>query len=161
MTVDRNELYRYLTRKYRSASTDDVHDAVQYAVVVAYEASTLREPPQNVQAYITTVASRALARSYTKSRNIVRSEPQQGDVWDYAVGYGALKAERDVHDAAVDASSVLHALPATYAEVLRKHYLEGLSFEEIGRNEGVAGAAVRKRHERALKHARKMFAERA
>jgi DNA-directed RNA polymerase specialized sigma24 family protein len=49
-------------------------------------------------------------------------------------------------------------MPENYAVVLRKHYMEGLPLEEIARQEGVSGECIRKRHERALRYARKLFA---
>ncbi len=149
MQVDRNELYRLLTRRYVGTLADDVHEAIQYAVVVAYEASMAREPLQNVQAYVTTVAHRALARTATERRKVMSvkhlPEEQQG--------------APEAHDDRVDANVILGVLPPRYAEVLRRHYLEGLPLEDIARDEGVSGPSIRKRHERALKLARRLFAE--
>jgi RNA polymerase sigma factor (sigma-70 family) len=62
-------------------------------------------------------------------------------------------------DAKVDAASILTSLPSHYAEVLRMHYLEGLTLDETSRRLGCTAQSVRKRHERALRWARKRFAK--
>lgn len=157
MIVDRNELYRVLTRKYYGAMRDDVHEAVQHAVVATYEASVLREPPHNVQAYVTTVASRALARSRAYSRRFVHPERDTFDGWASFEGLASPLVVVEQHDPTMDASIVIKAMPENYALVLRQHYIEGLPLEEIARQAGVSAECMRKRHERALKHARKLF----
>lgn len=149
MQIDRNELYRILSRRYVGTMADDIHEAIQYAVVVAYESSMAREPLQNVQAYVTTVAHRALARFAEARRKVVRSE----------VAADEQMADLERHDDRVDALVILGALPPSYAEVLRRHYLEGQTLEEIARGQGVTGQSIRKRHERALKLARRIFTE--
>jgi RNA polymerase sigma factor (sigma-70 family) len=127
---------------------DDVHEAIQYAVVVAYEASMAREPLLNVQAYVTTVAHRALARTALERRKMMTMEtpPEEHE------------GTSEVHDDRVDAHAILGVLPPRYADVLRRHYLEGLPLEDIAREDGVSGPSVRKRHERAIKLARRLFA---
>ena len=157
MYVDRNELYRVLTRKYHGMQRDDVHEAVQHAVVVAYEACIMREPPHNIQAYVTTVASRALARSKSYSRKFVHPERDTFDGWSLLEEDSSILRATEDHATTVDAGRVISAMPEHYATVLRKHYIEGLPFEEIARQIGVTAECVRKRHERALKHARKLF----
>jgi RNA polymerase sigma factor (sigma-70 family) len=62
------------------------------------------------------------------------------------------------HESVIDVADILEQAPDTYAEVLRLHYLEGLPLEEAAEKLGVSGACLRKRHERALKWARKHFA---
>ncbi|MCX6141048.1 MAG: sigma-70 family RNA polymerase sigma factor [Candidatus Kapabacteria bacterium] len=157
MNVDRNELYRHLTRKYTGMRHDDVHEAVQYAVVVAYETSVLREPPHNLQAYVTTVASRAMSRAITLSRRFVHPERDMYDGWASLEDADSPLITVEAHETNVDAERVITSMPNTYASLLRKHYMEGLPLEQIAKQEGVSPECVRKRHERALKHARKLF----
>jgi len=157
VNVDRNELYRHLTRKYAGARHDDVHEAVQYAVVVAYEVSVLHEPPHNVQAYVTTVANRAMSRTVSNARRFVHPERDTFDGWASLENADSPLITVEQHETSVDAGRVIHAMPDSYADVLRKHYMEGLPMEEIAKQEGVSGECIRKRHERALKFARKLF----
>lgn len=158
MKVNRGELYRFLSRRYSAASPDDVDEAIQHAVTVTYEMSVLREAPNNAQAYVTTVATRALARTVSRTRSMVHP--------DRDVEYGWMPYEHVAsplvvvpsHDDAVDASTVLARLPELDAALLRRHYLEGIPFEEIARELELTPECVRKRHERALKRARSLFA---
>lgn len=158
MVVDRNELYRHLTRRYAGALPDDVHEAVQYAVVVAYETSVMREPPHNLQAYVTTVANRVMSKHAALAKRFVHPERDTFDGWSSFEDDDSPLVTKEDHETNVDAGRVIGAMPDTYAEVLRKHYMQGLSLEEIAKQEGVSSQCIRKRHERALKYARKLFA---
>ncbi|MBL0321240.1 MAG: sigma-70 family RNA polymerase sigma factor [Ignavibacteria bacterium] len=157
VVVDRSELYRHLTRRYAGALPDDVHEAVQYAVVVAYETSVMREPPYNLQAYVTTVANRVMSRHAANARRFVHPERDGTDGWSPFEDRDSPLVTTEDHETTVDAGRVIGAMPDTYAEVLRKHYMLGLPLEEIARQEGVSGECIRKRHERALRYARKLF----
>ena len=160
MEVNRSELYRFLTRRYSAATPDDVDEAIQHAVTVTYEMSVMREAPNNAQAYVTTVAARALARTVTRTKSMVH--PDRDDE------YGWMPYERassplvviPAHEDVVDASTVLAGLPEQDAALLRRHYLDGMPFEEIAREWDLKPECIRKRHERALKRARSLFVSR-
>ena len=157
MHVNRSELYRYLTRRYSGATSDDVDEAIQHAVTVTYEMSVLREPPNNAQAYIATVATRALTRTIARSRTMVHPDRDEEYGW---MPYERVASPLVVvprHDEAVDTATVLARLSAQDAALLRRHYLEGIPFEEIAREWDLTPECVRKRHERALKRARALF----
>lgn len=158
MQVNRGELYRFLSRRYSAASSDDVDEAIQHAVTVTYEMSVLREAPNNAQAYVTTVASRALARTVSRTRSMVHPDRDEEHGWLPFEQTSSPLVVTPAHDDAVDASSVLARLPEQDAALLRRHYLEGMPFEEIAREWDLKPECVRKRHERALKRARSLFA---
>lgn len=157
MRINRSELYRMLTRRFKYVDTEDVVDAVQTAVATTWEVAILREPPRNPQAYSTVVAHRVMCRMIEHRRRFFR--PYQdlrfgtpdADVMDPSL------LTVDDADSTVDAHTVLESLPVIHADVLRRHYLEGRPLEEIARLEGVTAECMRKRHERAIKHARKLF----
>lgn len=158
MQVNRGELYRFLSRRYSAASSDDVDEAIQHAVTVTYEMSVLREAPNNAQAYVTTVAARTLARTVARSRSMVHPDRDEEYGW---MPYERTSSHLVVvpsHENDVDASTVLSRLPEQDAALLRRHYLEGMPFEEIARELDLKPECVRKRHERALKRARSLFA---
>lgn len=158
MEIDRSELYRYLTRRYSYVDVEEVRDAVQSAIAATWERSVLREPPQNVQAYSTVVAQRMLMRQIEYRRRHLNPTGILQNGWDDVgyLGYSSITS-RDA-EASVDAQTVLNALPDRYANILRRHYLDGHTLEELAHNEGVTPECMRKRHERAIKCARKMFA---
>jgi hypothetical protein len=157
MQVNRAELYRFLSRRYSAASSDDVDEAIQHAVTVTYEMSVLREAPNNAQAYVTTVATRALARSVARTRSMVHPDRDEEYGWMPYERTSSPLVVTPVHEDVVDASTVLSTLPEQDAALLRRHYLEGIPFEEIAREWDLKPECVRKRHERALKRARALF----
>lgn len=157
MDIDRSELYRYLTRRYSYVDVEEVRDAVQSAIAATWERSVLREPPQNLQAYSTVVAQRMLMRQIEYRRRHLNPSGILQNGWD-DVGYlGHAPVTSRSAEANVDAQTVLKALPDHYASVLRRHYLDGHTLEELAHSEGVTPECMRKRHERAIKCARKMF----
>lgn len=157
MHINRSELYRLLTRRFVYVDSEDVVDAVQTAVATTWEVAILREPPRNPQAYSTVVAYRVMGRMIEHRRRFfrpyhdLRFGTQDNDGIDMAL----LTVEDN--DVTVDAHAVLEALPANHADVLRRHYLEGKPLEELARTDGVTPECMRKRHERAIKCARKLF----
>ncbi|MEY3387211.1 MAG: Sigma-70, region 4 [Bacteroidota bacterium] len=159
MHIDRSELYRLLTRRFNYVDSDDVVDAVQTAIATTWEVAILREPPRNAQAYSTVVAYRAMCRTIEYRRRFYRprNEMRFGTPDpDYVEGPLLIS---DDSETTYDAHAVLESLPANQAEILRLHYLEGKPLEELARHAGVTAECMRKRHERALKHARKIFSK--
>jgi RNA polymerase sigma factor (sigma-70 family) len=157
MNVNRGELYRFLSRRYSAASPDDVDEAIQHAVTVTYEMSVLREAPNNAQAYVTTVATRALARTVSRTRSMVHPDRDDEYGWIPYEHVSSPLVVMPTHDDTVDASTVLSGLPERDAALLRRHYLEGIPFEVIAQELELTPECVRKRHERALKRARSLF----
>ena len=154
-------LYRVIKRQFPSAEREQVVEAVREAIYVAF--MTVRErcvEVYNVEAFMTTVARRSIARELRRQRRIIR--PDVGDYisWDAVESDGP--SVRDVesdHAASIDAADIMQAMPPTYAEVMRLYYLEGLTHEQVAERIGITPACVRKRHERAIKWARKTFGE--
>jgi DNA-directed RNA polymerase specialized sigma24 family protein len=79
--------------------------------------------------------------------------------WDDVGHLGHAPVTSRGAEASVDAQTVLKALPDHYASILRRHYLDGLTLEELANTEGVTPECMRKRHERAIKYARKIFSK--
>lgn len=154
-------LYRAIKRQFPSAEREQVLDALQEAACVTY--MTMRErcvEVYNVDAFMTTVARRSIARELRRQRRMVR--PDAGDYisWDSVEGdQPTLRDEEAYHASSIDAADIMQAMPPTYAEVMRLYYLEGLTHEQVAERLGATPACVRKRHERAIKWARKTFGE--
>lgn len=157
MDIDRTELYRYLTRRYSYVDVEEVQDAVQSAIAATWEVSVLREPPRNAQAYSTVVAHRMLIRQIEYRRRHMRPSYSLPNGWDDLIELAPPPISSRCVEAQVDAQTVLEALPCHYAEILRRHYLDGKTLDELARTDGVTPECMRKRHERAIKCARKMF----
>ncbi len=160
MHINRGDLYRLLTRRFKFADKEDAIDAVQSAVAATWEVAILREPPRNPQAYSTVVAYRVMGRMIEQRRRFrrPRMDLRMGVVDpDYLEGP---LLTTDESETAYDAHAVLEALPLNHADVLRRHYLEGKPLEELARTDGVSPECMRKRHERAIKYARKLFVTR-
>lgn len=159
MHIDRSELYRYLTRRYSYVDAEEVNDAVQSAIVATWEVSVLREPPRNAQAYSTVVAHRTLLRYIEYRRRHIRPVRDEETGWEALESLGAATSPASATESIVDAHAVLETIPTHYADVLRRHYLEGHTLEELAKADGITPECMRKRHERAIKCARKMFGE--
>jgi RNA polymerase sigma factor (sigma-70 family) len=155
------QLYRYLSRCFPVMKPDDVFDAINEA-----RGEHLRQSlefgrvVENVAAYTTVVARRSLARAFRRRLTIVSFEQAGDGVVEAAtdrVDVARFDEEERALDATVDAARILTDLPPQYAQVLRMHYLEGLTLDETSRRLGCTAQSVRKRHERALRWARKRF----
>lgn len=157
MDIDRSEIYRYLTRRYAYVDVEEVRDAVQSAVAATWERSVMREPPQNIQAYSTVVAHRMLLRQIEYRRRHLSPSGMMANGWDDIGYFGHSAASPRTAEANVDALTVLKALPDHYSSILRRHYLDGMTLEELAESDGVTPECMRKRHQRAIRYARKMF----
>lgn len=163
MNAAEGQLYRYLTRCFPVMKPDDVYDAMNEARGEQLRQSlALGRVVENVAAYTTVVARRSLAKAFRRRLTMVSVEQVGESTIEAAaerVDVDRCTDELRALDAKVDAASILTSLPSHYAEVLRMHYLEGLTLDETSRRLGCTAQSVRKRHERALRWARKRFAK--
>ena len=109
---------------------------------------------------MTTVAKRSLSREIRRQRRMVRPDNGEHITWERVERERIEPLDQEsVHATAIDAADIMQAMPPTYAEVMRLYYLEGLTHEQVAERIGISHACVRKRHERAIKWARKTFGE--
>ncbi len=151
MELDLSSLYRTLARRFRKVERCDLVDAVASSQVVIWEARDNGTVVHNAEAYCTTVAHRYISRELRRRKRHLHLEQVDPMQWE------AMVVEEP--DVLVDAHEVLEQAPKLFSEIMRLHYLEGRSLEDIAKHLGITSMAARKRHERALKWARKAFAE--
>ncbi len=163
MNATEGQLYRYLSRCFPVMKPDDVFDAINEARGEHLrQAMELGRVVENVAAYTTVVARRSLAKAFRRRLTIMSFEQAGDGVVEAAADrqdVDRFTEESNALDASVDAQSILTDLPPQYAEVLRMHYLEGLTLDETSRRLGCSAQSIRKRHERALRWARKRFSK--
>ncbi len=158
MQLNTRMVHQYITKRYSDASSDDIDDAVSYSFITVWKATEAGVVIRCPEAFAITVAKRAITAQIRWREKYVH--PDDDSRYDWPIessrffGY-----ELPDPTTRMDAEQILREAPATYATVLRKHYLEGQSFNDIATSDGITPACVRKRHERALKWARKHFAE--
>ena len=151
-------LYRLLTRQFVGADKEDVRDAIGTAQLVACERTMMaREPVMNQDAFMTCVARRVLNSSVKRKRR--HQFPQEGgdEGWAMFEREHLYIEPAEQMDAVVESQMLFESLPVSYAEVLRLHYLEGITLDEASKRLGVTPECMRKRHERALRMARRLL----
>jgi RNA polymerase sigma factor (sigma-70 family) len=153
------DLYRVLRRQFPRVDQEDLVEAVREAVVVSYLSDhQLQGGIRNVEAFSTIVARRSLGRELRRQRRLVHPDRAEQYGWDEIdVQTRTMIDEEATCAAAIDASDIMEAMPDNYAEVMRMHYMEGLTLEEAAQRAGVTSECMRKRHERAIKWARRRF----
>jgi len=156
MEINAAEIYASLARRFNRLGPDDLDDAIADSRATAWMAREAGVTLHNVDAFCTVVARRSLTRMMREQRRVLHPDHDPLVGWEDLEGGSAIAVEED-RDAHIDAHDVLAQAPDLFAEVLRLHYLEGLSLEEAAKQLGVSGACLRKRHERALKWARERF----
>lgn len=149
-------LYRLLSRQFAGVDRDDVQDAISTAQLVRFERTlTLREPVLNEEAFMTCVARRALNVAVKrKNRHYFPQEAGEEGWAMFEREYMYFEPEAEL-DASLESKRLLESMPSNYAEVLRMHYLEGITLDEASKRVGVTPECMRKRHERALRMARR------
>lgn len=154
------DLYRVLRRQFPRADHDDVVEAVREAEVVNYLADIRAGGSvRNVEAFSTVVAQRSLGREMRRQKRLLRPDVVEHIDWDQIeMMRQTLPNEEETTAATIDAHDIMDAMPDIYAQVMQLHYLEGLTLDEAAKRIGVSAQCIRKRHERALKWARKRFA---
>lgn len=154
-------IYRALAKRYEAADYDDINDALAVADTAVWQAREAGTEVRNPEAFCTCVAKRVLGRTVRRKKRMVYPDHQVNLTdWDEIQRErNAPSASADPSDT-IDAHGILESVPEKYAEVLRIHYLEGKSFEDAAAELGVTPECLRKRHERALKWAKKYFIER-
>jgi RNA polymerase sigma factor (sigma-70 family) len=160
-TMNAQELYRCLSRQFPRARTEDVYDAIYGAYeCVLMMSDHSDEQIRNVQAFATVVARRILTKDYYRRRRIT-NEADVGTatmvVMESLEAADRYRSQEGAEDARMDTERIMTELPEQYAELLRRHYLEGHTFESLAKEYGCSPESLRKRHERALKWARKRF----
>ncbi|MDZ4744991.1 MAG: sigma factor-like helix-turn-helix DNA-binding protein [bacterium] len=150
-------LYRLLTRQFAGVDKDDVRDAIGTAqLVTAERVMMVREPVLNEEAFMTCVARRALNVMVKRKKR--HDYPQAGDESWRLFERQHLSANSELElDASIESRRLLEVLPVSYSEVLRLHYLEGITLDEASKRVGVSAECMRKRHERALRMARRLL----
>lgn len=151
-------LYRLLTRQYAGVDKEDVRDAIGTAQLVTYErAMMLREPVLNEEAFLTCVARRTLNVMVKRKKRHVFPQDGGDEGWAMFEREYLVNEPTEELDAIIESNHLLEVLPENYAEVLRLHYLEGITLDEASKRVGVSAECMRKRHERALRLARRML----
>lgn len=154
-------IYRALARRYEAADSDDINDALAVADTVIWQAREAGTAVRNADAFCTCVAKRVLGRAVRRKKRMVYPDHEEDPTdWDEIQRERGLPTVSLDPSDAIDAQEILESAPEKYAEVLRIHYLEGMSFEDAANELGVTPECLRKRHERALKWAKKYFVER-
>ncbi|MCU0329810.1 MAG: sigma-70 family RNA polymerase sigma factor [Candidatus Kapabacteria bacterium] len=160
-TKDAQELYKCLSRQFPRARAEEVYDAIYDAyecVLMAHERD--EDLIRNVQAFATVVARRILTKDYYRQRRIA-NETDLGSatmvVMESQEAALAYQQTERAEEARLDTERIMSELPDHYAELLRRHYLDGCTFEQLAKEYGCSPESLRKRHERALKWARKRF----
>lgn len=139
------------------ADPDDIDDAVAVADAVAWQAREGGVELRNADAYRTIVAKRALGHALKRQRKHVYPDRDDSIAWSTIPEAEVSAYGYEDPSIPIDARGIISQAPVNYAEVLRLHYLEGLTFEDAAVRLGVSAECLRKRHERALKWARKKF----
>jgi len=151
-------LYRLLTRQFAGVDKEDVRDAIGAAQLVTCERAMMaREPVLNEEAFMTCVARRALNVSVKRKKRLQYPQDAGDEGWAIFEREYLYNEPSETLDATVDSRRLLETLPHSYAEVLRLHYLEGITLDEASRRLGITAECMRKRHERALRMARRLL----
>lgn len=151
MEIDLGAFYRTLARSFRTVDRCDLADAIATSQAVVWEVRDQGTVVHNVEAYCTTIARRYLSREIRRQRKHAALDLLDPEVWETMT--------MEEPEVLVDAHEVLEQAPEMFAEIMRLHYLEGRPFEDIARVLQISPEAARKRHERALKWARRTFCE--
>lgn len=156
------DVYRRYERLFPHCSPDDVDDAMSVAAIAAYHSvHTAREPINDAPAFQYRVMSRFLIRATKRRyRFVFPDQAESATGWDAIEDVrdeGRLLETTETLEDRLETEAILDHLPAHYAQVLNLHYLEGYTLEEAAHKVGVSGPCMRKRHERALKVARKIM----
>jgi len=159
MEISERHLSRIIQSAFRQLSADDIEDVLAEVRSAIFTAQSAGKVILNVHAYSCTVAKRRASVYARQKRRYVSAE---ADPLDDSEGWTVLDtltadAGSGNCEDEIDVASVLREVPRHYATVLRRHYLEGEDFGLIASAEGVSDVCIRKRHERALKWARKRF----
>lgn len=157
MEVHLGEVYATLARRYDRAPKEDIEDAVAMAHVATWQAHDSGVPLRNVDAFATCVAKRSLGRIVKNGLRNVHPDSSDGFDWETVSTTNDRLHDKQDPYTELTAQAIVQAAPESYAEVMRLHYLEGYSLEEAAKLIGVSPECFRKRHERALKWARKKF----
>lgn len=156
MHVQRAEIHAALTRRFDRMHPDDVDDAVAESHIVAWQASQAGTVIANPDAFCTVVAKRHLIRRSHEQQRFIYPDRDESVQWSDVEGAPGM-AQEPMTEYLYDAQEVLKEAPAQYADLLRLHYLEGLTFEMIAERLCMSSDCARKRHQRALRWARNHF----
>ena len=157
MEINAGQIYSTLFRRFDKADHEDIQDALAESHVAAWVARESGMVLHNVDAFCTVVAKRTLSRQLQRQKRFLYPDHDPVLKWKDLEGAPQV-SKTEIHETVIDVADILEQAPESYAEVLRLHYLEGLPLEEAAEKLGVSGACLRKRHERALKWAKKQFA---
>ena len=112
-------------------------------------------PRPDPDAFATVVARRSIGRQMKRSLRNVYPDRDEKTSWDRIATQTHALDVIEHHETNITAHDVIESAPDKYSEVLRLHYLEGFTLNEAAQQVGVTPECMRKRHERALKWARK------
>ena len=155
MEINNGDIYLALRRRFTRADDADINDAVAVAHVATWEARETGVALRNVNAFATCVAKRAIGRQIRRSVRNVYPDRDEATTWDRVTTITNSLEVLEDHATNITAHDVVETAPEKYSEVLRLHYLEGYTLNEAAECAGVTPECMRKRHERALKWARK------
>lgn len=152
-------LTRYFDRAYGFVcrlvrNPDEAEDITQVAFMKIHGAVHTLDPNRDPTSWVFAVVANTV-RDYWRSKRYKQSQAEKPI--DSAVLANTLTAEDDQH--ARDLARVLERALGSLSEKLRAVVLlrdyEGLSYTEVGEVLGIAEAAARKRHSRALTELKK------
>ncbi len=157
METPNSEIYRSLIKRFNSMDKEDIRDAMSNSVLVVLERSPALDPIQNAEAFMIVVAHRELSRRHTKQKPFVFPDSNPYFSWDKVEMEAGECVDVLELENKSDVGRVLDSMPPPYAEVLRMHYLQGMTLESIAAELELKASCIRKRHERALNCAKQVF----
>lgn len=137
----------------------DAEDAVQDAFVKLVRLVHKLEDPfsdRTKHFVIRTIQSTAIDRYRKNKKDMENRSDQNVESVDILV-----PSHEDIIGERQELQMLLQKLPADQREVIELHTIQGMSFEEIGKEKKATPAAVRKRYERGMKQLREIAGKKA
>jgi RNA polymerase sigma factor (sigma-70 family) len=162
MLINNQKLTDYLRSRFQLLCEQDITEIVAYAESYIWEVQKDGRVVEKPDAYAMTIVQRLAIATIRRNQRHLYPDTDEEDAitWDDLCATCGMLTDSYNPEDDYDAEAVLHEAPEHYAQVLRMHYLEGLDLAQVAKETGLTPACVRKRHERALKWARKYFEHR-
>lgn len=146
-----NDLLAFLVRRLPSRA--DAQDVLQDVFVRIHEAAGHLEHPARVQAWVFSIARRAVADFYrTRGRRLDAGPAEAADepsVEPTSMSLASHRGAHDVHDEVLSwLAPLVEALPDTYREAVRLADLEGLTQQAVADRLGLSLSGAKSRVQR-------------
>lgn len=125
----------------------DQEDIAQECLIGIHKNLSTYQPDQPIKPWISAIIRYKLADHFRKLAR--RKEQNLGDE-EIPVTNEALEANEEVGTSKREASEVLDALPDKLRRALELTHIDGLSYSEAAKREGISEVALRKRISRAF-----------